>query len=177
MASVLRRAFSAIWKTAFCLTFPIVAVLALPLVLAGVAYNFLARLWLRVSGQNLRIRVMHGSDALYFMPALSHAPPTGGVVLIFRGDLDIDRARFLGKHLFACAQVGPRKGKIVDFLVRYLDKVTLRVVRQMVCYATVKYGLFMWKHDQLFDFNNHFHSVDKLVEGYCNLWIGWSGIF
>jgi hypothetical protein len=160
MASVLRRAFNAIWKTTFCLTFPIVAVLALPLVLVGVAYNLLARLWLRVSGQSLHLRVMHGSDTLCYMPPLSHASPTGGVVLIFKGDLDVDRARFLGKHLFACGQVGLKKEKFVNFLERYLDKVTLRVVRQMVCYATVKYGLFMWKHDQLFDFNNHFHFAD-----------------
>jgi hypothetical protein len=161
LVSGVKCLYSTTWKAAFCcLVFPTLVVLVLPLWLAGLAYNLLVRLWIKVSNQTSDLRVMRGPDAFYCSLALDPQPVVG-VLLTFKGDIDVERVKILGRHLFACGQLGPKKDDDVELLERHLDNVTLQTVQRMRFFPTVKYGLYMWKRDPLFDFNNHITSTDK----------------
>jgi hypothetical protein len=161
MVSALKCAYTTTWKTAFCVMGPILLVLALPVWFAGLIYNLLIRLWLKVSVQSSSLRVMSGADAVCCISALKDILPIGGTVSTFIGDIDVERFKLLAKNLFACGHLGAKISEDSEFLKRKLDNGTLQTIQKMVCFPTMKYGLYMWKHDFLFDINNHISSTDK----------------
>jgi hypothetical protein len=161
IVSCLKRAYTATWKTAFCAIVPILLVLVLPMWLVGLTYNLLIRLWLKVSGQSPILRVMPGADAVHCMPALKDIQPVGGGVFTFKGDVDVERVKHLGKILFACGDLEASRSKQAALLKRNLSKGTLQTIQKMLCFPTMKYGLLLWKHDLMFDINNHISSTDK----------------